>query len=729
MLNTKDTKNTKFTAILLATTAFTTTAIAPAMAQTAVLDEVVVTTTRTETVRLDNPGNIATIDPSETVNLFPVELVNRAPGVHIHRGSGQEHLTAIRSPVLVGGAGAGSFLYLEDGIPMRAPGFANVNALMDAQPQNGGSVEVVRGPGSALYGSNAVHGLINFVSAPMDNSERSMNLAYGSYGRHAVGIQTAQQHANFTSRVTLDLNGDHEGYRDEQGFAQQKARLETAWQSGSTGYRFSLATMNLNQETAGYAQSLFDLGDSPEQDDIDDLPVACQTINVPAYEDEACAKSNGNDNAYRDATATRSYLRMTTDLDDGATLTLTPYFRTNDMEFFMHFLPGTPLEENKHTSIGLQASYARNTGKLSYVAGLDIELTNGELTEVQEGPNVYGTKYATGTHYDFEVEAQVIAPYVHAVWNWSDKTDITAGLRVEQTDYDYSNNATDSDNTDSTVTGEFLFRVADRSDDFSDVSPKLGLVHRLADNRRVFANLARAARAPQVTDLYRLRDNTRSNFGGGTNDGLNPDVSDIESEILDSLEVGYRAVYPGASYELTAFVMQKENYHFRDGDDFYESDGKTDHQGVELSMNWALSTDIDLQTNLTYAQHEYAFQRNVGGNNPAETIKEGNTIDGAPETLGSTTLTYKASEKLNVALNWEHVGSYFMDASNSTEYDGHDIFAATLDYALSADTALALRIDNLFDEAYATRADKWFGKDRYFPGEERRFMARINRSF
>ena len=40
----------------------------------------------------------------------------------------------------------------------------------------------------------------------------------------------------------------------------------------------------------------------------------------------------------------------------------------------------------------------------------------------------------------------------------------------------------------------------------SDVSPKLGVVHRLADNRRIFANWARAARAPQVTDLYRLRD-------------------------------------------------------------------------------------------------------------------------------------------------------------------------------------------------------------------------------
>ena len=668
--------------------ALTGTALNGAIAQTAVLDEVVVTTARSESLRIDNPGNIATLDPSETVNLFPVELLNRAPGVHIHRGSGQEHLTAIRSPVLVGGAGAGSFLYLEDGIPMRAPGFANVNALMDAQPQNGGSVEVVRGPGSALYGSNAVHGMINFVSAPLDNSDRAAEFAYGSYGRHAVGLQMAQQHADFTSRVTLDLNGDHEGYRDEQGFAQQKLRLETAWQNGATGYRASLSHMNLNQETAGYATS---------------------------YEDETIAQGNANTDAYRDARATRGYVRMTRDLQDGATLTLTPYFRANEMDFFMHFLPGTPLEKNAHDSIGLQTSYARQAANVSYVAGIDIELTNGELSEVQEGPNVFGTKYPQGTHYDFEVEAQVIAPYLHAVWDWSGKTLITTGLRLEMTDYDYTTNA-------ATNPGGFLFRPSDRSDDFSDLSPKLGLVHKLAENRRVFVNLARAARAPQVTDLYRLRDSDRT-------DGIDPDVSAIDSETLDSLEVGYRAVYPGASYEVTAFMMQKENYHFRDAGDNYVTNGETDHMGVELSMNWALAADLELQTNLTYAQHEYAFDNTVTGANSAETITSGDQIDGAPETLGHTTLTYKNSERLSTALIWEHVGSYYMDASNTTEYDGHDIFAVNVNYDLEGDTALSLRIDNLFDEAYATRADKWFGNDRYFPGEERRFMLRLSREY
>ena len=697
-------KSAKFllAATMLGTTAFS----SVALAQTAVIDEVIITTTRADSLRIDNAGNIATIDPSETVNLFPVEMLNRAPGVHIHRGSGQEHLTAIRSPVLVGGAGAGSFLYLEDGIAMRAPGFANVNGLMDAMPQADGSVEIVRGPGSALYGSNAVHGLVNFISAPLDESGASADLAYGSYGRHAVSLKSAQDHGQFMTRLTLDMNGETEGYRAAQHFGQQKARLEAAWQDGATGYRFSLAHMNLNQETAGYAGT----GD-------------CGDGSVEAYKVESCAKSNGNDEAYRDAQSTRLYVRMTTDLDNGATLTLTPYVRSNEMEFLLHFLStADPLEQNSHDSYGVQAAYARDAGWVSYTAGLDVELTEGELTEIQTKPADRNNNYLPGTHYDYDLDAQVIAPYLHAVWSLSDATDVTTGLRWEMTDYDYTNNTDDGlhvvDGTRSK-----LFRPASRSDDFSDVSPKLGIVHRLADNRRVFANWARAARAPQVTDLYRLRDSTRAN-------DVDPDVSAIDSEKLDSLEIGYRAVYPGLSYEATAFIMQKENYHFRDAGDNYITDGETDHMGVELSLDWMLARDWSIATQLTYAQHEYAFDNTVTAfRQSTETITDGKTIDGAPETLANTRLRYKYDERTHISFDWEHVGSYFMDASNTAEYDGHDIFALNVDYTLSGGTALALRIDKLFDEAYAKRADKWFGNARFFPGEGRRFMLRLTTSY
>src|SRR5262249_36484575 len=93
----------------------------------------------------------------------PAEILNTVPGVNVQMNSGQELLIAIRSPVLPAGAGQGSFLILEDGIPTRAPGFGNVNALFELHHETAEDIEVVRGPGSVRYGSNAVHGLINFI--------------------------------------------------------------------------------------------------------------------------------------------------------------------------------------------------------------------------------------------------------------------------------------------------------------------------------------------------------------------------------------------------------------------------------------------------------------------------------------------------------------------------------------------------------------------------------------
>ena len=48
----------------------------------------------------------------------PAELLNALPGVWVSRGNGQEHLTAIRSPVLTGPGACGAFLMLENGIPI-----------------------------------------------------------------------------------------------------------------------------------------------------------------------------------------------------------------------------------------------------------------------------------------------------------------------------------------------------------------------------------------------------------------------------------------------------------------------------------------------------------------------------------------------------------------------------------------------------------------------------------
>ena len=51
-------------------------------------------------------------------------------------------------------------------MPLRAPGFANVNGLFDAALPFAERVEIVRGPGDVAYGSNALHGAINVIGPP-----------------------------------------------------------------------------------------------------------------------------------------------------------------------------------------------------------------------------------------------------------------------------------------------------------------------------------------------------------------------------------------------------------------------------------------------------------------------------------------------------------------------------------------------------------------------------------
>ena len=72
------------------------------------LSEIVVTSQRKPQLILQHAGNINRLDAEMLVRVQHQhihELLNRAAGVWVVRGSGQEHQTAMRSPVL-GGAGA-----------------------------------------------------------------------------------------------------------------------------------------------------------------------------------------------------------------------------------------------------------------------------------------------------------------------------------------------------------------------------------------------------------------------------------------------------------------------------------------------------------------------------------------------------------------------------------------------------------------------------------------------
>lgn len=648
------------------------------------LEEIVVTASRAEQSVSTVPASVGVIDDIEGIAPTHInETMQRTPGVWISRGNGQENLTAIRSPVLTGAGGCGAFLTAEDGIPLRASGFCNVNELFDANSEQAARIEVLKGPGSVWYGSNAMHGMLNIIT-PSPSNETKFSFEGGPHDYYRTRISASGE--TFSVNTSLTSDG---GYKHDSGFDQQKVNVKWLGALGEFDATASLSATNLNQETAGFI------------------------VGNDLYEDRSASRQNPNPEAYRDSQALRAYLKLSRTLASGAELTLTPYLRATDMAFIQHFLPGQAIEENAQQSLGLQSAWQQ--GRLTI--GFDVEVTDAELEEFQPNPTT-GSAFLVGTipagqHYDYDVDSSTIALFAHYRLALGDQTELQFGARAEQVRYDYDNKMLDGNTRDDGTACGFggcrFSRPADRDDQFTNVSPQLGLIHTLSDNQQLYARLAKGYRAPQATELYRLQ--------GGQS------VSDIDSEELDSIEFGWRGDQDALSYGIALYAMNKDNFIFRDSSRTTVDNGETSHRGVELQLayEWTSNWRSDLVFN--YGRHQYE-------NNPdlAATIS-GNDIDTAPRTSGSARLAWSPNQQLNTELEWVYLGRYYTDPANTAEYDGHHLFNLRLQYQYNASTRLFARVMNLTDEKYAERADFAFGNDRYFVGEPASVYLGVTTSF
>ena len=667
-------------------------------AQTNSIESIVITADRKETELRDIPASIYAVDSDYLTTIKHVhvgEVLNSIPGVVFNRGNGQESLLGIRAPVLTGAGSCGSVQTSQDGIPLRAAGFCNVNELFEANTEQASSIEVIRGPGSILYGANALHGAINIISPTLGEAGGDVSLDFGphEYGRLNIGYNTANgEHA-----YGVHFNGATDGgYKDDSGFGQQKLNLAHRY-SGDITVTTVFAATNLNQETAGYLNG------------------------ADAYKNEALRKTNGDPNAYRDASSYRLHSRIEGEFPSGAEWMLTPYYRDTDMEFLMHFLPGTPVEENGHSSFGLQTMYSSMlTSELEWIAGIDFELTDGYLRQTQAGG--FGS-FPAGRQYDFDVDAQLISPYAQFKFQSTEKDQFSLGLRYEMLEYDYDNKMIDGNTAEdgsSCVASAFnpagtcrYSRPSDRSDDFNNSSMHLGWIHDFDDSQQVFVNAARAFRAPQATELYRLQ--------------VDQLVADLDSEEVDSFEIGYRAARENVSYGLAVYWMQKDNVIFQDSSRSNVSGGETDHLGLELNSLFELIDSLQLNIVASYADHTYGA--NIAPLGVTVNI-DGNDIDTAPKLTANVQLRWTINENNNAQLEWVHMDDYYTNETNTNSYEGHDIMNLRYQYQSNDAWYFAARITNFFDTNYAERAD-WtsFVGDRYFVGEPASLFVTVGTTF
>jgi iron complex outermembrane receptor protein len=684
------------TTAALATTTLCTTNVVAADRGEAKVEEIIVTATRQAQQLRDFAGSISVVSGTEVAlvgSTHHSEIMNRAPGAMIQRNSGQESLTAIRSPVLTGPGSCGVFLFLEDSVPIRPTGFCNVNELFEVNSEQARSIEVLRGPAGVVYGSGAMHGAVNVIpAAPGELPAQSLGVEAGpdEYYRAKLALASKGAANDFGGVVFATHDG---GWRDNSGLDEQKLNLGMTHRRGDATLGMQLAATNLSQETAGFIQGF------------------------ESYRDEAIKRSNSNPEAYRDAYALRLTGHYQAPLGETG-LSIRPFVRHSRMDFLQHFLIGKPLEENGQDSFGaLTALNFVAFTNTRVLAGLDVEYAQGFLKETQDGPATDGAPAANairpaGKHYDYEVESKVAALFAQVEQPLAERWKLTAGARVEYVDYDYDNRMlsgnTRDDGTACGVAGCLFNRPADRSDDFTNVTSKVGVSYAITANHSLYASAARGYRAPDTSELYRLQ--------------RQQSIADLDSERLDSLEVGARGEFGPVRYSLAAFTMKKDNVIFRDSNAFNVSDGRTDHEGVEYEFLWLPLETLTLSLAGTYAEHTYDFNRAVEG---GETIVAGREVDTAPRHVNAARIAWQFVPAAQVELEWQSVGKYFVDAANANEYEGHDLLNLRLGWDIGESWTALLRLNNVTDRDYADRADFAFGNYRYFPGRDRALFVEV----
>jgi iron complex outermembrane receptor protein len=643
---------------------------APAFSQ--IDDVIVVTASRQAEDRNATSAPVAVMGAEELERLgahHAAEALNRLPGVFVHRGNGVEHLTAVRSAVLTGGAGAGSFLYLQDGIGLRAPGFANINGLMEAPDGLAGQLEVIRGPGGPAYGSNALHGLINVITPEPETAGSRFEVEAGSFGRARLRASAGGE-TDFGSAYGGVSLRTEDGWREDASLTRFTTLGRLDGTVGQTEWSLRATVIDIDQETATFVRGF------------------------EAYKDEAASRLNADPEAFRNVQAARASLHLDRNFTQSWSGNFVTYARRNTMDFRLHFLPSEALETTEHMSLGFQSAVTWQTDRTRAVFGIDGDFTNGSLFEFQDRPTL--GPFVQGLHYDYEVDAAVLAGFAQLRHSLTQTLTLEGGVRVETTSYGYDNRAPNG------AVGRYL-RPADRDDDFTTLAPSLGGTWQVSETVQLFSRAARGVRAPQTAELYRLQPGQQ--------------INGIEPEELDSLEAGLRYDTDRVRIELVGFAMAKRNVFFRDADGLNVNDGKTRHRGVEFDVSVQLNDRLTAAVSGTWAEHEYAFDRPVA--NASEIIVDGARLDTAPEWLWNARLVWQPIDAMELEGEWVHVGDYFANAANTASYDGHDILNLRAAFAFTDHVEIFGAIRNLTDARYAERADFAFGSYRYFPGEPR----------
>ncbi|MFA5928306.1 MAG: TonB-dependent receptor, partial [Candidatus Margulisiibacteriota bacterium] len=134
------------------------------------------------------------------------DILSTQPGLEVKRYGSKSGVGSI----MIQGAASAETLTLLNGIPFREPIFGAVD-FSNIDPDNIESIEIYRGGMSAIYGADAVGGVINIITKKPDNKTR-VKLNYGSNNDRGVTLEHSLNGEHFSHRLNY-TTAKYDGFR------------------------------------------------------------------------------------------------------------------------------------------------------------------------------------------------------------------------------------------------------------------------------------------------------------------------------------------------------------------------------------------------------------------------------------------------------------------------------------------------------------------------------------
>lgn len=658
------------------------------------LNEIVISGSREIQKRTQVPVAINIISKSQINDTKATRLdmlINKVPGVFMVDLGNEQHSMSVRQPL----GYSNLFLYLEDGIPIRALGDFNHNALIEINQSSLQRIEVIKGPASSLYGSEAVGGAINFITQSpsptltgkvqaeagtrgyyrtdfsVSNTYKKWGIFFGGY--YADQQQKITEHNNF-NKLALTLRGD---------------------------YTFSVSTKLVT---------------------VADL-IQYQTDQKGGLDSTHFYNKDYSSFyrfTYRKVNAFRMRSTLNKDWNTNSKTNFTLFYRNTSIGqnpfYSLANLPNPlkaigQINKDAFSSYGALVQHSQKIENLksTWISGFSVDYS--PATYIAQFIQV--DKDAQGVYYQYQKTDSILTDYKVGLLNSAIYTQlqidpiknlrVVLALRYDRLDYQFDNHLPPS-----AYTG-----APDATNHFDQLTPKLGFTYNFKNNRGMYINYSVGFAPPNINDLYR---------------GVK--VPTLQPASYKNYEIGgwYGFAENKGYAEISFYQLNGKNeiisVRLPDGTYINQNAGNTIHKGVEVNVKYALIEPLHFRLGGTVAKHHYADFIQQGKD------FSGNEMPQSPSYIMNGEITYKPIylKGFRMSFEFQSMGSYFTDPQNTSKYDGFTIFNVRSGYQIK-NWEVWLNALNITNKNYAVTVEKSAYGTSYRPGQLQTFQLGMSYHF